>query len=1018
MIHLHTLGDTLIKVGDKSIRPTSPLMFAALLYLGMERGRRVPRAALQELLFPKMDERSGAHSLRQLLYKLRQLGAPIKTDAAFVSVAEEQVHDDVTSPVATEQHVARFAGGFLPDYHPHHSERFSDWLEGQRQLVSRSIRRQLVAAIEESRESLDWQAVERHAVLLESVDPFNEVGVLARAEAAALLGGKNAAMELLERYEADTGRSDVRLPATLLRRRIASSVREPPIPFASVPFKGRDGDVKEIRRLVARARNGKPTLLVIGGEPGIGKTRLVSEATALAALEGIAVHTIRCHSHYSGRPLGVFIELVPVLRALRGALGISPESMSRLSSLTQHTDGPTSLADARDSLTRSELLLTAVHDLIRAVASEQPVLICVEDAHWADAESLKELTRCVHGAADHSVMVICTTRTPDAFPFLAARDNVVIRRLKPLADDAMSELAQHLLPDGDASDSTGIAGWCVDTASGNPLFLQMLCAHYASTRQASIPPDMISTISHRIEQLPIEARRLLELVAMLGRHATIENIRALSESSPATLVAALTHLEEHGYVEEDGAVLHAHGLMGDCVLRMVPPASRRLLHGYVASTLETRYETTRDAAILWDCAEQWRQSGEIDKAVDFLRRCSRHAMAIGAASDALALLETARTLAVGRNTHRDVLGDYMLAARASFSWDLASDAALEFDSLPCVGGAQHNDFELVSIDASWHARLDGEGAASRALVCLAEPTATNEHRADAARILLTVAQERCDAALAQQAYAAVASLIDTNSFHFSSRQIPMFYHSLFGDREQTRKIGRDVIRALPGFAVPERMRMALNIVTSFMFAGINDEASDLAQRYTDFAESVGASTWVHDFATVTCVCHVNAEDFRTAQQWFDRAEMTAPAKHRGSISMMRLTNRLELAIGACDKDAARLALAPLKGITGLLRFAAYLLGATVRVHQLNPDYVCSSAEIDEMRGLQVRVRQFGSADSIVTALCEALLRAGRAAEALQTVSEYVVYRREGTCLPPSLESRRQRAVDTLLAAHV
>ena len=47
MIHLHALGDTLIKVGEKSVRPTSPLMFAALLYLGMERGRRVPRAALQ-----------------------------------------------------------------------------------------------------------------------------------------------------------------------------------------------------------------------------------------------------------------------------------------------------------------------------------------------------------------------------------------------------------------------------------------------------------------------------------------------------------------------------------------------------------------------------------------------------------------------------------------------------------------------------------------------------------------------------------------------------------------------------------------------------------------------------------------------------------------------------------------------------------------------------------------------------------------------------------------------------------
>ena len=51
MIYLHTLGDALIKVGEKEVRPSSPLVFAALLYLAMERGHRVPRAALQELLF-------------------------------------------------------------------------------------------------------------------------------------------------------------------------------------------------------------------------------------------------------------------------------------------------------------------------------------------------------------------------------------------------------------------------------------------------------------------------------------------------------------------------------------------------------------------------------------------------------------------------------------------------------------------------------------------------------------------------------------------------------------------------------------------------------------------------------------------------------------------------------------------------------------------------------------------------------------------------------------------------------
>ena len=132
MIQLHTLGDALITVGEKEVRPTAPLVFAALLYLSLERGRRVPRAALQELLFPKVDERSGAHSLRQLLYKLRQLGAPIEADASSVTVQADVVCDDTAELSRTNGHsknAERYALGFLPDYEPRLSDRYDEWIE-------------------------------------------------------------------------------------------------------------------------------------------------------------------------------------------------------------------------------------------------------------------------------------------------------------------------------------------------------------------------------------------------------------------------------------------------------------------------------------------------------------------------------------------------------------------------------------------------------------------------------------------------------------------------------------------------------------------------------------------------------------------------------------------------------------------------------------------------------------------------------------------------------------------------
>src|SRR5262245_26955856 len=127
MIQLHTLGDARIVVGGREVRPSSPVVFAALLYLSIDRGRRVPRPALQEMLFPESDERSGAHSLRQLLYKLRQLGAPIDADDTTVSIAVESVHDplavgDVSIPVDS------LAAGYLPGYSKPVSEAFSHWL--------------------------------------------------------------------------------------------------------------------------------------------------------------------------------------------------------------------------------------------------------------------------------------------------------------------------------------------------------------------------------------------------------------------------------------------------------------------------------------------------------------------------------------------------------------------------------------------------------------------------------------------------------------------------------------------------------------------------------------------------------------------------------------------------------------------------------------------------------------------------------------------------------------------------
>ncbi|HEX7938097.1 MAG TPA: AAA family ATPase, partial [Gemmatimonadaceae bacterium] len=345
MIQLQTLGDAVIVIGDREVRPTSPTLFAALLYLGVERGQKVPRAALQELLFPETDERSGAHSMRQLLYKLRQLGVSVHAEGDVVWLASEDVSDDYSAPAHTNGngngHGSANGNGqrgaaFLAGYAPRVSKAFDEWLESCRTTVEAGRRRALIKYMLARRGVADWITVERVAQEVLATDPFNEEATFALAESTALGGSKSEAVRILERYESETGSADLKLPAAVLRRRISERLPDRRRRALDTPFLGRDAEAEVMRQAVVNLRAGDGGSIVISGEPGIGKTRLIEETSAIALLEGVNVHVVRCQPHYASRPMGVFIEWIPMLLQSRGALGVAPETLEHLKLLTSH----------------------------------------------------------------------------------------------------------------------------------------------------------------------------------------------------------------------------------------------------------------------------------------------------------------------------------------------------------------------------------------------------------------------------------------------------------------------------------------------------------------------------------------------------------------------------------------------------------------------------------------------------------------------------------------------------------
>lgn len=1025
MIHLHTLGDTLIKIGEREIRPTSPMLFAALLYLGIERGRRVPRTALQEMLFPKVDERSGAHSLRQLLYKLRQLGAPIESDASSVVLDADVVHDDAASVLeftnGQAKLAAKYALGLLPDYSPNLSERYEEWLEHQRATVASRVRRQLVAAMSASRESIDWKAVEQFAQLVLQIDPFNEEATLALAEATALSGSKRQAVTMLSRYEAETGRSDLKLSATVLRRRISEHLPAVGLKRGRAPFVGRASERELIRKAITDAKAGRPCLITLYGEAGIGKTRLLEETASLAALEGVRVQFGRCQRRHAERPFGVFLEIVPALLNFPGALGISPEMLDHLKLFVNHSDNRLARpSDSQDDASRSGVIRAAFRDLVESIQAEAPLLIAIEDAHWADKDSLRELSDIVGQRAHNRLIILFTARSLERIrESVSFHDPLVVRRLQALPDDRMLELAGHFFGE-QACVPSDIASWCVRAASGNPLFLQTVCEQYLATGQAfAVPPDLIAATQRRLDTLHSKPRRLLELCALLGKHCSIDALRETVDCSRMELVDSVQELEDGGYLRlTDGLIQVSHDLISDCALGSLHPITRRLQHRIVASYLEHKFESTNDASSLWDCAEQWSLSGESSKAVEFLKQCAAHAADMGQASQALGLLNRAKEFAVSPDQKVDLLENIMKTSKAAGAWPLALNASLELSALLPHRVSCHSETELLSIESLWMMRYESGGVMDRLLDCVSSQSAADAHRLDAAVLLFRIAHERSDFILAKSVFEAVQSFVSGAGDSYSKRMIPLIYHASFGSHAEAIRVAQEITKDLSSLnPITLRFRAAINIGTALSFVGDRDQAVAVFAQFYEEAARCGLSDWAWDFAASASLQHVEAEDYALAEEWLSRAGQFCTTTSGTALRRKHLACACEIALAHGDLFRAREFMHAIVQLGGAesVRVRAYHECFELRVQLLDPSAQPSVGELEKLFHIYELARSSVGMDFFVTALIEGLRRVRRTNEALAIFNDYTtVYRRERSPLPPSLMSALNRCKESLL----
>src|ERR1700682_691902 len=198
MIVLRALGMAEIETGVTTLTPSQEIVFAAALYLILERGKRVSRARLASLLWPRVPEKARAHRLRQTILQLKKLGITVRADRDNLQLSQFDARSDIEdlagadlAPVLKKDSLE-----FLPGYSPRLSESLRDWVDSQRDQTNAAATRRLVEGLSSARQKGDWSTSERLALHCRKLDPFNETAILAHAEGTAIRGNKKEAIAI------------------------------------------------------------------------------------------------------------------------------------------------------------------------------------------------------------------------------------------------------------------------------------------------------------------------------------------------------------------------------------------------------------------------------------------------------------------------------------------------------------------------------------------------------------------------------------------------------------------------------------------------------------------------------------------------------------------------------------------------------------------------------------------------------------------------------------------------------
>lgn len=1004
MIKLKAIANCTIQLDKATLDSGSEVLFGILAHLIVERGRSVPRSTLAEYFWLNSDKRDASHCLRQVVYKLRQLGAPIETTREHYLLGERAALADfdcadertlALSPLGPEEAVAIF-----PGYAPDASAPFLTWLERTREKAGRSVRGVLVRALGEARRRNGWDEAAKLARQCLVLDPLNEEATLTLAEFTALRGDKREALRMIDAYIEEMGGTyaDLRLPASLLRNRISERVAYPPASAAGkIALVGREDSLRVLAASATEVSAGAGQTFVIHGPPGIGKTRLITEFANISAMRGARIVRVECRPDAMERPLAVFMELAPQLLRMPGALGCAPDALRLVKRLGSYD--PTERLDP-DEYGGAPFLHAAVRsslrDLVDAIAGERPLYLLIEDVHWIDRVSLEVLKELVGSNRGRQLLVLMTTRTLGDGTLLNGIDRrqLVVHDLARLSIEKARLLAASLCRALGIEDDDGIVEWCTERADGIPLYMTELLAHWRETKdRRRVPASLHALIDERVGALGKPALFTLQAVALLGGEATCGVLEEVLGMQRWEVIEYIEELEKGGLVACTAERLSArHSLLGDAALQKLGAGAAVMLHRAIASHLTTEVERgATDPHITWRAASHWNAAGATGTALELVISTARHIASVGAVYEAEALLKQSLTFCTTDEDRLRVLNErrgYLETGglgeelRENCAW------AMEIEAKGAGSGVRvHSANEIGFLNSCLDARYAAE-MFPHAMACIQCVEAPADHRLAAAISAMAAAYGASDSDAALKVVAAVAQIKpsgDAERLH--ALRTRLIYEYEFGDVSRAVDVGEEFL-ALSRRAANGRISQALRL-SSFphRVAGNFDvvrkrlhEALDASEHRAHQQDNARALQYLAHNAA-------DQGDYLEAANVLNRLLSAVAQCPPAADPSLRLTiATIALMLGANDLAVSQLryadpSLLTLHGRCELL--ATRILAAALQRTAFSDDELSMLISLSER--LKSRPGQEGASIGIAVALHQR----NRSAEAAMVVEQYV-----------------------------